>query len=125
MISGVITPSREAVVNLILYTLAGTELEIGFVVDTGFNSSLTLPPDLIEGLDNRFVGVSEVTLADGSVCEIRIFKCIVSWMDKRLAATVFEMKAQPLLGMAMLYGNEIRMPVLDGAQFTVTPLPNI
>ena len=51
MIVGVVTASREAVVSLTVRGPRGRAQEVQAVIDTGFDSSLTLPARLITALE--------------------------------------------------------------------------
>ncbi len=42
-------------------------------------------------------------------------------MDGQLRTiNIYEMDAEPLLGMSLMYGYELYLPVLDGASFTLS-----
>ncbi len=45
MIAGVVTASRQAIIRLTVRGPEGQEQEIEAVIDTGFDGTLTLPPD--------------------------------------------------------------------------------
>lgn len=47
MITGAVTPAREAVLRLTIYDANGQAYEMDTVVDTGFTGWLTLSPDLL------------------------------------------------------------------------------
>jgi predicted aspartyl protease len=66
MISGVVTPYREAVVRLRVSGSSGHEEEVEAVIDTGFTDFLTLPTATIAVLALPLAGSMRVTLADGS-----------------------------------------------------------
>jgi predicted aspartyl protease len=51
MMTGVVTADREATIRLIVRGREGREIEVGAVLDTGFNGSLTLPSPLVVALD--------------------------------------------------------------------------
>jgi predicted aspartyl protease len=51
MMTGEVTPDKEAVVKLILRGPAGDEQEVAAVLDTGFTEYMTLPPAVISALN--------------------------------------------------------------------------
>ncbi|MBI3910690.1 MAG: clan AA aspartic protease [Armatimonadetes bacterium] len=79
MISGQVTPAREAVTRLLLRGTAGREEEIQAVIDTGFNGALTLPPALVAALGLPPRGHRQVALADGSHVLLSAYRTIVIW----------------------------------------------
>jgi predicted aspartyl protease len=46
MMTGVVTPNRQAVIELTLRSTGGQVNTVEAVIDTGFNGFLTLPPHL-------------------------------------------------------------------------------
>jgi predicted aspartyl protease len=50
MISGAVNAYHEATIRLPVQATGGQRREIETILDTGFNGSLTLPPDLIADL---------------------------------------------------------------------------
>lgn len=72
MIQGVVNARDEAVVRLRVRGPGGVESDLDAIVDSGFTSSLTLPPTIVTALGLiRQVG-SGAILADGSVRQFDI-----------------------------------------------------
>jgi predicted aspartyl protease len=67
MITGIVK-FDEAHIRIKVKGPAGSRREITAVIDTGFTSSLTLPPATIALLGLRWQSVDRGTLADGSEC---------------------------------------------------------
>ena len=53
MITGTVTPDREAVLRLAIRDASGQEHEQTVIIDTGYNGWLTLPPNLVASLGLR------------------------------------------------------------------------
>ena len=66
MITGVVTASREAVVQVMVHGAHSRDVPVDAVIDTGFTGFLTLPPPLITMLGLAFAGTTRATLGDGS-----------------------------------------------------------
>src|SRR4029077_9964181 len=99
------------------------EQEIEAVIDTGYSASLTLPPALIQALDLRWQTVDRVRLADGTPCIFDVFKAKVVWDGKVRQILVDEADTDPLVGMSLLRGHELKMQVRSGGKVTIKWLP--
>ena len=108
MITGVVQ-ADEGRIRLKIRGRQGRELEVEAVVDTGFTASLTLPPALIAALDLRWQTVESFTLADGSECVFDVYEAKVEWDGKLRTVLVDEADADPLVGMRLLRGCELKM----------------
>jgi predicted aspartyl protease len=62
VITGVITPGREAVIRLRVSGAGRRTVEIDAVVDTGFDDALTLPRQIITALRLPLAGPARVTI---------------------------------------------------------------
>lgn len=91
------------------------------VVDTGYNGTLTLPPDLIAALSLPFFGSRAVFLADGSEAELNIYEAVVLWHGQERAVQILAADTGAAIGMALLYGSRLTMDILDGSPFTLAP----
>jgi predicted aspartyl protease len=118
MISGTVNARREAVLTLTIMS-GDIEHTCDSVVDTGFDGSLSLPPDFIALLGLGRQGFGRALLADGSEAVFNIYEAIVLWDDAPRTIPVYEMDSEPLVGMSLMYGYELVLPILDGAIFTL------
>jgi clan AA aspartic protease len=122
MITGVVTPYREAVIRLRVRGPAGNEEEVEAVIDTGFNRFLTLPSSLISLLGLPFEASTQATLADGRAVPMDYYRASVLWDGQDRAILVLAAEGGPLVGMSLLYGYDLRMRVVDGGLVTIEPL---
>ncbi len=121
MIIGAVNTWREAVVRLPLRSADGQEQEIAAILDTGFSGSLTMPPVVIAELHLPFRSRGSAVLADGSEIDFDIHTATVIWDGTPRNILVEAADTDPLLGMALLYGHDIRIRALDGGRVTIGP----
>lgn len=122
MIRGVVTPDLQAVIHLAVRGRAGHE-EIEFVVDTGFNTFLTLPTETIARLNLSKTGVAQAVLADGSEVELAVYEAVVLWNGEERDVSVLESDVA-LVGMAMLRGCEMKIEIVDGGAVSIEAITN-
>lgn len=101
----------------------GRERDIEAVIDTGFTASLTLPPAVIAALGLRWQSVDRGTLADGSECLFDVYEVKVVWDGKLRRVLVNEADTDPLVGMLLLRGYELKMKVRSRGKVTIKRLP--
>ena len=123
MISGVVRAS-EGRIRLMVRGASHSECEIEAIIDTGYTGSLTLPPEIIASLHLRWKSYERGTLADGSVFDFDVYDGFVSWDGQERKITINEADAEPLLGMALLNGYELKMQVRSGGKVTIKRLPS-
>jgi clan AA aspartic protease len=123
MITGIVTVAREAVISLTVRGPNGQEQEIEAVIDTGFDGSLTLPPALITTLGLPWRRRGRALLADGNESVFDIYEATVLWDGTARRASVDEVDVMPLVGMALLYGYELTMQIVEGGRVLLKPLP--
>jgi clan AA aspartic protease len=122
MIRGVVK-SDEARIRLTVKGLRGREQEVEAVIDSGYTASLTLPPAVIAALGLRWRSVDRFTLADGSECVFDVYEAKVVWDGKVRPILAAEADADPLVGMRLLRGHELKMHVRYRGQVTIKRLP--
>ena len=122
MITGVVK-FDEGRIRLKVKGLRGREEEVEAVIDTGYTASLTLPPDLIKALGLRWRSVDRFTLADGSECFLDVYEAKVVWDGKVRQILVDEANTDPLIGMRLLRGHELKMQIRSGGKVTIKRLP--
>jgi clan AA aspartic protease len=121
MITGVVT-GDEAVVQLRIRGRRGKAQDIEAVIDTGFTAWLTVPPALVTALELRWHSFGRGTLVDGSEALFDIYEAAVVWDGRvrRIRVQVFD--AEPLVGMALLRGCELKMRVRSRGRVTIKRL---
>lgn len=122
MITGVVI-ADEGRIRLKVKGPRGREQEIEAVIDTGYTASLTLPPALVATLGLRWRSVDRGTLADGSECLFDVYKAQVLWDGKVRHILVDEADADPLVGMRLLKGHELKMQIRSRGKVTIKRLP--
>jgi predicted aspartyl protease len=123
MISGEVTPDREAIIHLQVAGPGGSAAEIVAVLDTGFTENLALPPALIVSLGLARRGAADFILAGGISVRLRLFRASVLWHGQQHSLLVVETDGGPLVGMRLLHGNRVTLDVVDGGDVTIEPLP--
>ena len=101
----------------------GREREVEAVIDTGYTGSLTLPSVLISPLGLRFRSVERALLADGSECLFDVYHGKVVWDRQMRRVLVEEADTEPLIGMRLLRGHELRMQVRYRGLVSIRRLP--
>lgn len=119
MITGRVTPALEAVVRLQIRGQSGKEIELGAVLDTGFNDQLTLPPSVIRSLNLPFQTIGEATLAGEVVVSTNYFRAAVLWGGRERQISILELEGAPLLGMALLVDHHVALDVAVGGKVSI------
>lgn len=125
MIVGRVTPDGgEAVIPLtLLRGPAGETRSVEAVIDTGFTDRLTLPPGLVEELELPLRGSAEVALADGSIETLPMYRIRLLWHGRERTIRAYAASGDPLVGMALLSGSELRIRVTGGGTVEIEELP--
>lgn len=123
MIAGVVNAHREATIRLYLQAPDGPDHEIEAILDTGFNGSLTLPPATIAALGLPWRTRGLVILANGTEDQCDIYAAVVLWDGMPRNILVEAADTDALVGMALLYGHDVRMQVVEGGSIIIQALP--
>lgn len=98
---------------------ASKRVVVEFVVDTGFEGDLTLPPSLLAQTDAAFVESRVMALADDSLGEYSIYEITLDWQGERQTAEVVAMNGRPLLGMMRLVGSHLHIEGDEGGEVVI------
>ena len=119
MMTGFVNTNREAVIRFSVCDRRGQAQEIQAVIDTGFNGYLTLPDTAIDVFGLSYHSRTIVTLGDGSDCVLRQYEATVVWSRQEREVLVLAAEGDPLVGMAMLYGYDVFLRIVDGGVVTI------
>lgn len=89
------------------------------VVDSGATTFLTLPPETVRKLDLHYAGERPTELANGEVAMIDTYAARVLWDGEMRTAVVHEASSEPLLGMALLWGNRLCLDAQPDGDVTI------
>ena len=123
MMTGTVNADLEALLRLTVRDAGGQPNVVEAVLDTGFNGFLTLPPALTSALGLSWLCRQQGQLADESILAFDVYVAVVDWDGQPRTVEVEAADAQPLLGMALLLGSEVRIQVAIGGSVTIAALP--
>ena len=123
MIEGFVEPSLDAIVAVQVQGPAGVEV-VEAVIDTGFSGWLSLPGHRVRRLGLAWARSGRAALADGSEVDLDVYDAEVEWHGSWRAVAVDQADTDPLIGMRLLRGRELRMDVTEGGAITIRPLTN-
>lgn len=104
----------------VMFRLANrTNLTIEFVVDTGFAEFLTLPSSAVAALGLPYQFDTPANLANDSEVQMAVHEATIIWDGENRVVRVLATGKRPLLGMALLAGQELVMQCIDGGTVTV------
>lgn len=122
MITGVVTPFREARIRLIVRGPAGQTQQVEAVIDTGFDGALALPPLTIAALGLPWRRLGRALLADGSESLFDVHEATVDWDGAPRRVAVDAVNIDPLVGMLLLDGHQLTIEAVVGGRVTIQVL---
>jgi clan AA aspartic protease len=122
VISGIVQ-SDEGCIRLIVQGPEEGEQEIEGVIDTGYTGALSLPSAVVAALGLRWQTSDRGILADGSECLFDVYEAEIVWDGTVRRLRIDEADADPLIGMTLLRGYELKMQIRDRGKITIKPLP--
>lgn len=122
MIEGAYNDYREAVVDLVVRGPTGEELQLEFLIDTGFNGELTLHTSVAAALDLRTVGVERAMLADGGIIMFSVADALLHWNGTLRRVKVGVADTVSHRGMQVLEGHELRIHAIPNGRVVISAL---
>jgi clan AA aspartic protease len=119
MIHGVVNLSCEATISLVISNENRQTKLIHAVIDTGYTGFLSLPSEIINSLNLSWRGVDRGTLGDGSEVTFEVYAAKVIWDGNYRDIPINEAETDPLVGMSLLYGFDLRIRVVEGGSVTL------
>lgn len=116
-------PTGEPRVTIHVADIYGVQHPVEFLVDTGFDGDITLPPAVIRRLGLPYLRAGNVTVAGNFAAEFGVYGAEVIWDGKIVEAAVLESEDDPpLLGMALLWGSRITIEAREGGTVSIEAL---
>lgn len=99
------------------------DMAIEFVIDTGFEGALTLPPAAIAALGLPLLTDIRAKLADRSRRKVNAHLATVLWDGVERNVAVLAMGDRPLLGTALLDGKRLCADFINGGDVRIENAP--
>jgi clan AA aspartic protease len=122
MIHGVVNRNCEATISLVIGNENRQTKLIDAVIDTGYTGFLSLPREIIVTLELPWTGIDRGTLGDGSEVSFEVYAARVIWDGEYRDIPVNEAETDPLVGMSLLYGYDLRIQAIEGGSVTINAL---
>lgn len=119
MIHGVVNPNCEATIPLVIGNENRQTRVINAVIDTGYTGFLSLPSEIITALNLPWTGIDRGTLGDGSEVTFEVYAVTVIWNGQYRSIPVNEAETDPLVGMSLLYGYDLRIQTVEGGNVSI------
>lgn len=113
---------REATLEVTITGSLGCSITVEAVIDTGFTGYVTLPQAAIHALRLSGPVSMEAMLADGQVIDLQLYTAAITWHGTERVVEIIATGTEPLIGMSLLEGSDVRLQVRDGGQVTIRPL---
>jgi clan AA aspartic protease len=123
VITGTVNRRLEATLPIRLFGLAGQQLDITAVIDTGYNGALTLPLASVSTLALALLGPMRVILGDTSQRALSFYSAEILWGSQRRVVRVLCVEGDPLVGTALLKGHRLEAEFEHAGNVLVSPLP--
>lgn len=94
-------------------------VDVEFLVDTGFDGDLSLPPPLLARIDGPVVSYARVVMADGSRRRIPAYEVEVEWDGERRVVEAVALDGQPLLGVVLMGGCNLQVEMFEGGEVSI------
>jgi clan AA aspartic protease len=110
---------RRAMVRVPMRPPGNQDLEVEFLLDTGFGGFLAMPLPEVLGLSLPFIRRLPANLADGSQTRVSIYALHIEWNGEPRRVEVLATGKRPLLGTALLDGSIVTIDFIDGGMVTI------
>lgn len=109
----------QARINVVLRLSNLPDVVLEFVLDTGFEGALTLPPNAVAVLGLPFVQEMSANLADDSSIKTNIHAATIIWNGAEIDVAVLAMGKRPLLGTALLANKRLGVDFEENGTVTI------
>ncbi|MGH1394488.1 MAG: clan AA aspartic protease [Trichormus sp.] len=99
----------KAIVSVIFRLPSQPDFSLDFVIDTGFNDHLTLPPQAVSAMNLPLYSSTSARLADGREALLSIHLATIIWDDQEKLVPVLAAGYKPLLGTSLMIGYRLEI----------------
>lgn len=122
MISGYVSLLRRPTIDVVLVDGNGQRRDVEAHLDTGFTGDLTLSYSAIEQLGLPFIAITSFRTATGMMTEFNTYDGTIVWRGQEREINVLESNVFPLVGVGLLWGNNLSVDFRHGGNVSITEL---
>ncbi len=122
MIRGAVNLMRRPSITIALIGGTGQPWPIEAHLDTGFSGGLTLPKSAIERLELEFSGSTTYRTGNSVMTPFNSYEATIQWHNSIRNITVLESENFPLVGVGLLWGNNLSIDFRHGGDVIITEL---
>lgn len=124
MISGNVNLMRRPAITVVLIDSDGQDRTTEAHLDTGFTGDLTLPKAVIERLGLAPTGrLGRYRIGSGSTAAFNTYEGTIRWHDELRHVDVLESEIFAVIGVGLLWDNNLSIDFKHGGDVTITELP--
>ena len=124
-IHGSVNLLRQPVVALEIIGDDGQHHTIEASLDTGFSGDITLPRSAIDRLSLRLIDrANRFRIGDGALTLFNTYSATIRWLGEIRHIAVLETDVFPLIGVGLLWGNNLSADFRNGGDVAITQLAN-
>jgi clan AA aspartic protease len=109
----------QARMSILVRLEENLDTEIEFVVDTGFEGFLTLPPDRVAEFGLPYIAKIRANLADNSRITTNAYAMKIVWNSVERDVVVLATGRRPLIGTALLEDYHLSIDFFEGGTVLV------
>jgi clan AA aspartic protease len=121
VINGIVI-GRQPQVKVIIRISGYPDLEIGCVINTGFEGALALPVGAIAKLQLPYVTSIHTNLANNENIITPVHRATVVWDEVELEVPVLAMGIRPQIGTLLLNNSNLNIDFSDGSILSIEAL---
>jgi clan AA aspartic protease len=121
VINGIVI-GRQPQLKVVLRIADYPDLEIGCVIDTGFEGALTLPISAVEKLQLPVVARINANLANDENVVTSVHRATIVWDGAEIEVPVLAIGRRPLIGTLLLNNYNLNIDFCDGGILSVETL---
>ena len=122
MMGYVSTEPREPRLLVEILGDRGAAIPLEITVDTGFTGFMTLPEGVINTFGLKQNRSRKMRLADGRVRQFQSYFATILWHGKPVTISAVAMPGKPLIGMSLLWNNDVVISARENGQVSVTEI---
>lgn len=112
----------KAIVPVVFRLPSQPDFSLDFIIDTGFNDHLTLPPQAVRAMNLLLYSTTPARLADGSEALLSIHLATIVWDNIEKIVPVLASGYKPLLGTALMEGYHLAIDFEDNGLVSLNKL---